>query len=202
MPTEFFKILGGTDPASQSLGWMTEGLGYPLRPVEPSISGGAVQVLNNTALYAASYVDQEPLGTDTPLQLTLGDAQSLTKFTLDAAGLVTCLADGQYQANFRLLFGRATQNNTVTIFGRMLVNGLQFADPVHTLVGTSNTEIPATFEGAVDLTAGDTIALQIYTDSAGVDDGGVYAAVAGLGGWGISPSVILLLTESVATTVI
>jgi hypothetical protein len=38
MPDNYFKLLGGLDPASQSVGDMTEGIGYPLRPVEPNQS--------------------------------------------------------------------------------------------------------------------------------------------------------------------
>jgi hypothetical protein len=201
MPTEVFKILGGTDPATSSLGLMTQGLGFPLRPVEPAVSAGAVQVQQVTRLDARSYLDQEPIALDTLLNLTLGDAQTTDNFDVDAAGLVTCLVAGSYNVRFRLLFGRTGNNLTSTIFGRILFNGLQISDPVHTLLGNASAEIPTTFEAVFPMAIDDTLRLQIYRDSSGVDDGGVFSATASLGGWGVSPSVIVYVTESLAISV-
>ena len=46
-----FKLLGSTDAASQSLGVMTEGIGFPLHPVEPSGGGGSSIALTENVTY-------------------------------------------------------------------------------------------------------------------------------------------------------
>ncbi len=53
----FFKLLGGSAPVNNPIGVMTEGIGYPLRQVDQSASGGSVSVIIETAILAASEVD-------------------------------------------------------------------------------------------------------------------------------------------------
>lgn len=192
-----FKLLGGTDPATQPLGQMTQGLGFPLRDVDPATSGGQVVVVHEEVIRAASPLTQEPTAVDTPLQITFGDAQVTGKgVDVDANGVFTCTAEGDYAIRIRLQLGRTSNPTSSIMFSRFLVNGVQIAAPIFTQLADSNDQIPTSFEGVIPLTAGDEFTIEIHRSSAGANSGGVFAATSAL--WGVAPSAQIIVTKTVA----
>ena len=201
MPDAFFKLLGGTDPINQNLGNMTQGIGYPLRPVEPAVSGGDVSVLIENALTADSLLDQTPAGLGVPLQVTFGAPQTTTWFDLDALGNITCLVTDEYTLRAKLTVGRRGLPVAVSqIYTRLLVNGTQSGPSSHTIIDNPDIEIPFDYEGNGSLTAGDVLTFEIIRDTDGNDSGGLYAGNPDVVGWNPSPSARLLISRFVAVT--
>ena len=194
-----FKLLGSQDPVNNSLGQMTQGIGFPLRDVDPSLSGGTVTVQSEQVIRASSPDTQQPTAEDTPLQLTFGPAQTTgLGIDVDATGEFTCTIEDTYQIRLRLQFGRIGSPSSSIIFGRFLLNGVQVSEPVFAQLDDSEDVIPATFEGAIPLTIGDHFTVEIYRDSAGNNSGGVFAKTANLAGWGTAPSCLMTVTRVIA----
>jgi hypothetical protein len=201
MPDTFFKILGGTAPVLQSLGVMTQGIGYPLRDVEPSASGGDVSILIESALVANSLVDQLPAGLGLPLQITWGGAQTTTWFDVDVLGNITCLVTDEYTLRAKISVGRRGAPTGVSqIYTRMLINGVQAGPSSHSIIDNPDIEIPFDFETNGSLTQGDILTFEIIRDTDGNDSGGLYAGTPDVVGWNPSPSARLLLSRFVAVT--
>jgi hypothetical protein len=194
-----FKLLGGTDPVLQSLGQMTQGIGFPLRDVEPSTAGGPVVVVTETAINAVSFDDQLPSGLGVPLQLTFGAPQATADFTLDAAGTFTCLTTDEYLFFSKFVVGRRGGAAGVSqVYIRVLVNVVQAGNSRHTIIDSPDIEVPITFSYNVQFTAGDVITFEIIRDTDGNNSGGVYAGNPDVVGWNPSPSCIVDFTRTLA----
>lgn len=193
-----FKILGGTDPATNVVGQMTQGLGFPLREVDETATGGSVTVQQEEILRATSDTTQEPTATDTPLQLAFGGAQTTGVIDVDAAGTFTFQEEDEFTLRLRLNFGRTGNPGNAIIFARALINGVQIGNPVHAILDDGNFSVPATFEGIISSSVGDVMTIEIMRSSSGADAGGVFAEAAPLPGWLSSPSCLCLFTRSVA----
>lgn len=195
-----FKLLGGTDPAIQSLGKMTQGLGYPLRDVEPSVTGGAVNVIAQNVLSAGSLVDQEPTGLGVALQISFGAAQTTTEFDLSAAGDIECLVADEYTIRCKFTAGRDGAAGESQLYVRGLVNGTQVGDSSHVIVDDQRIEIPFDIEFTLSLTAGDVVTFEIIRDTDGNDSGGLTAGNPEVAGWNGSPSARIQITRFLAVT--
>lgn len=192
-----FKLFGSADPVVTSLGDMTQGIGHDLVPVDSASPSGQQDVVEINVLSAASYVDQEPVGTDAPLQLTLGPAQTTPHFDLDAAGAITVLQAGPYSFRIRMQFGRTSNPSVAIMFARLLINGVQAGDSAYSSSSNSSDSEPATFSGDIELDVGDIVSLEIVRDSQGENSGGLYAQTPTLGDWADAPSVIVNVTQVV-----
>jgi hypothetical protein len=179
-----FKLLGSnTLTATESAGVMTQGLGFPLRTVDTSAEPEAVLIAFDDTI-------QEPTTTDDPLQVTFGPAQGAASdaVSLAADGTLTFNEDGFYAFLTTLKFGRqGGAGGVALLFLRALLDDVQVGRPVATEVDNSNIIIPQQFEFALFLSAGTELKVEIYRDSAGQDDGGLFPSTSTLG-WGISPS--------------
>ena len=201
MPDTFFKILGGTDPVNQTLGVMTQGLGYPLRDVEPAVSGGAVTVDIRSVLEASSFVDQIPTSLGVALQLTLGGAQATPEFSVDVLGNITCLIADQYNVRVRLVTGRRGGGAaTAQIYARGLINGTPVGYSSHSIIDNADIEIPLTYSDVRNFEVGDVLTFQIIRDTDGNNSGGLYAGVPDVVGWASSPSALITIDRIVAVT--
>ena len=198
MPDTYFKILGGTDPVSQNLGDMTQGIGYPLRAVEPTTAGGSVNVIAETVLTAGSIVDQEPTGLGVALQIEFGAAQTTTEFDLNAAGDIECLVADEYQFRAKFTVGRDGASGESQIYVRGLVNGTQLGDSSHVIVDDSRIEVPFDKEFTVSLSVGDIVTFELIRDTDGDDSGGLTAGNPDVVGWNPSPSARVLVTRFLA----
>jgi hypothetical protein len=195
MADQDFKIYASPDPvAVDRAGVMTQGLGFPLRQVEVE----PAPVASIEALRAFSLNTQNPTGLDAPLQLEFGAPQTTTEFDVDAAGNITCLVADEYSIRLRLQMGRAGNPGVAIMFMRALLNGITLGNSVATTLDDSSDVIPTTFTGTLTLAVNDVLTTEIYRDSAGVDEGGVYAQSATLAGWPDSPSTTVVISRVVA----
>lgn len=198
MPDTFFKILGGTDPVSQNLGDMTQGIGYPLRAVEPTTAGGSVNIIAETVLSAGSIADQTPTGLGVELQVEFGAAQTTTEFDLNATGDIECLVADEYQVRGKFTVGRDGAAGESQIYVRALINGAQLGDSSHVIVDNSRIEIPFDKEFTLALSVGDILTFEIIRDTDGNDSGGLTAGNPDVPGWNPSPSARILITRFLA----
>lgn len=184
-----FKLIGSeTLTVTNQLGSMTQGIGFPLRDVDSSEAIAATTVLT-----AESLVDQIPSGLDTPLQMTFGVAQlgPSDPVQLSAAGVLTINETGLYNLSLRYAFTRDGVAGVARIFTRALVNASPIVSPIAILMNSANTTVPV-FQQLVTstLVPTDTLTIEFYRDSAGVDSGSLLIQTSGIG-WGISPSAFL-----------
>jgi hypothetical protein len=197
MPTNHFKLLGSTNPVDQSLGVMTQAIGFPLRDVE----GSSIQNVLITALDTNSLIDQIPTGLGVALQVTFGAPDTTEWFDIDALGNITCLVTDEYTLRAKFTVGRRGLPVAVSqIYTRALVNGVQAGFSSHTIIDNPDIEIPFDYEGNGILTAGQVLTFEIIRDTDGNDSGGLYAGVPDVVGWNSSPSARLLISRSVAVT--
>jgi hypothetical protein len=201
MPTNFFKILGSENPVNTSLGVMTQGLGFPLRDVEPSISGGDVSVLVESALESASIIEQLPVGLGTALQVIFGVAQTTTWFDLDALGNITCLVADEYTVRVKFAVGRRGAPSGISqIYTRALINGVAQGFSSHSILDNPDVEIPFDFEGVGPLEIGDILTFEIIRDTDGNNSGGLYPGNPTVVDWADSPSAKISISRFVAVT--
>jgi hypothetical protein len=202
MPTEFFKILGSENPVNTSLGNMTQGLGYPLRPVEPSTGGGEVNIVTEILVASSSTTDQGPTALDTPYQLNYGAGDTSPQVTVDASGNVEFLVAGNYHTRLEITLGRTATSGTALIFLRALLNGVEYP-PITAgiIMDDNNITIPIFFSVTDQHSIGDILTLEIYRDSGGTNDGGTYTLTPSLPGWFPAPSasVVVSRLQAVAT---
>jgi hypothetical protein len=199
MPTEFFKLLGNENPAASSLGDMTQGLGYPLRPVEASTTGGTVNIINEDLIVSESLADQAPTAVDTPYQINYGAGDSSPQVTVDAAGNITFLEAGDYIVSFRGTLGRIKQNATAVVFMRGLLNSAEFPPISFVIVMPDNdVAFPVNLTFNTQFQVNDVLTIEMYRDSAGENDGSLFAVIPSLAGWEQAPSAAILISRTVA----
>lgn len=181
-----FKLLGNQTEVQSSLAKMTQGIGYPLRDVEDSLV--ASTIIPQRVLTADSFVDQNPVAVDTPLQITFGPAQAPgLGVDVDAAGNFTCTETGIYQTTLRLQVGRVGNPGVARVFIRVLLNGAQAGNSVFTQLDDSNLTLTGVFEGYFPLTQGDIVTVEVMRDSAGINEGGLFTETPVLA-WNPAPS--------------
>ena len=193
-----FKLLGGTDPVLQSLGKMTQGLGFPLRDVEPSTSGGSVTVLVQNAIAANSFDDQDPVGLGTPMRVSFGPAQSNAFFDLAADGTLTVNTADEYTFRTKLTVGREGAGGESQLYVRVMLNGVQAGVSNHAIIDSARLEFPLVLEGVLAVDVGDVLWVELARDLDGADSGGLRAGNPDLVGWAASPSARLTIDSFIA----
>ena len=165
---------------------MTQGLGFPLRPV--STAPGEPGLAN--ILAAQNDNDQIPAGLGIPLQVTYGPAQSTASIDLSAAGEVTFLVDGAYLVITNLYFVRTSSPGVSIMFLRFLLDGVQAGNPVAIEMDADETSQFQQFLLAGQVTAGTVLTCEVIRDSAENNDGQLEAFTS-TDGWGNAPSSII-----------
>lgn len=144
---------------------------------------------------ASVAASQQPVAVNTPLQVEFGPGQVTADATLDNTGLLTFNTSGQYAVTFIFRFGRTTAAGTAIVFNRILRNGVQTlnSNSISMVDDAAVTPFSATL--MFDVNAGDTVAQQIYRDSAGVNNGGLFNTTPSLAGWANSPSATIIVSK-------
>lgn len=199
MPDTFFKILGGTDPVTQTLGQITQGLGFPLREVEPAVSGGAVTIRDEICLTAESFSVQEPATTGVALQVEFGAATATPQFDLAVDGTITALETDEYECAVTFVVGRSSPQGSAQIYVRALINGVQLGSSRHCILDDAAFEIPIEFNIQIDVQAGDLLTFEVIRDTDGADDGGLQPGLPDVP-WSPSPSAFIQISRSLAVT--
>lgn len=148
-------------------------------------------------LSAFSSVNQNPSAVDTPLQITLGSAQTTTDVSVSAAGVITFNTSGNYLIDIFLRFGRSTSTGNAIVLNRILKNGAQILNSNGVILSAATQTIP--FSAAIPLTvaAGDTITMEVARDSSGTNDGGLFVISPTIAGWNIVPSATVVVNKFV-----
>jgi len=192
-----FKLLGGTDPVGSSLGVMTQGLGFPLRDVEPSTSGGPVTVKDEICLSSESFVDQNPSGLGIATQITFGAADATAQFSIDAAGNMECLEEDEYECAVTFVVGREGSGGIAQIYLRALINGSQVGSSRHAILDTDDFEIPLEYNVQFNLQVGDILTFEMIRDTDGSNSGGLRAGIPDVP-WNPSPSAFIQISRTLA----
>lgn len=200
--TEMFTLIGANLP-DNTTGAITPA---KLREVMTQMADSPIYatpgVKEVEVLRAASTVIQAPTAVGTALQLTFGSAQGSASdpVMINAAGLVTFNAEGNYAVRIKLQAGRTGASGTSILLSRILlsrilVNGAQYGSPAATKLVSADTTIPIESRVVINPTAGQTFSVQIMRDSAGSNFGGVYPQAATVTAWGTAPSALLVISR-------
>lgn len=195
--SEMFAIIGANLPDNTSAAITPEKLREVTTQLADSMLYAAAGVKEVEVLRASSTVAQAPTAVDTALQLTFGAAQGTASnpVMINAAGLVTFNATGNYAVRIKLQAGRTGASGTSTLLSRILVNGAQYGSPAATKLVSADVTIPIESRVVINATAGQTMAVQIMRDSAGTNFGGVYPQTATVTAWGVAPSALRVISR-------
>ena len=160
----------------------------------------AVNIETIEVLRAGSPITQEPVALDTAIQLSFGAPQSVPEFDLDALGNLTCKVADEYSLWLRVQFGRTGTPGEAIVLMRALLNGTQAGASVFTRLDDASTVVPGTFQGVINLTAGDVITVEVARDSAGINEGGAFAFAPTIAGWSDAPSCQVIFNRVIGST--
>lgn len=144
---------------------------------------------------ASTAATQQPAAVNTPLQVEYGAAQATADVNLSNLGLVTFNTAGQYAVTLFTRFGRTTAAGTAILFNRILRNGVQTLNSNSVSMVDDAAIIPFSATVLMDVAAGDTFSQEIYRDSAGVNNGGLFMTTPTLVGWLNSPSATIVVSK-------
>ena len=125
-----------------------------------------------------------PSVVDVPIVAGFNSTQSNSDITMDSTGLITVNTTGLYSFAFNLNFGRASNTGTAITVARLLVNDVQFGFTQGIVQDSTANTRPVRIDLFLSLVAGDELKVQIMRDSAGNNDGGLYAQLITVGSWG------------------
>lgn len=143
-----------------------------------------------TVLSQSSIVIQQPTALDDPIQVEFGEASGTVDdpVMIDSLGTVTFNEKGFYNLTALVHMGRIGSSGSISlVFLRAVFNGNPLGNPVSARIDNPSIVIPEQFQTAISVEAGNVINLEIYRDSAGVNQGGLFPEVSTIG-WGSSAS--------------
>lgn len=197
--SELFTLIGANLPDNTSGSITPEKVREVTTQIADSMLYAATGVKEVEVLRAPSVVNQLPSAIGTALQVAFGAAQkaSTDPVMINAAGLVTFNAAGNYAVRIKLQCGRAGATGVVTVASRILLNGAQYGSSAAVRLDNANTIMPTESRVVINATAGQTLAIQIVRDSvdSSINAGGVYAIAPATSGWAVSPSALLVITR-------
>lgn len=197
--SELFALIG-TNVPDNTTGLITPaGMREVLTQTADSMLYAAAGMKEVEVLRAFATTNQLPTALNTPIQVTFGAAQgsAANPVMINAAGLVTFNAAGNYAVRIKLQCGRVAVVGSATINARILLNGTQVGVPAATRMDSSATIIPTESRVIVNVAATNTFAVQVMRDSAdtGINAGGLYAVTSGVAAWGVSPSALIVISR-------
>lgn len=192
--SEIFALIGANFPDNQS------GLITPekLREVTTQMADSMLYGTKEVEVLRASSTDiQAPSTTGTALTVAFGGAQktSADPVMINASGVVTFNATGNYAIRVKLQAGRTGASGTSILLSRVLLGGAQFGSPAATKLASADATIPIESRVVVDATAGQTFTVEIMRDAAGFNFGGLYPQAATVSSWGVAPSALLVISR-------
>lgn len=195
--SEMFNLIGANLPDNTSGAITPEKLREVTTQLADSMLYAAAGVKEVELLRAPSLVSQAPTATDTPLQLTFGAAQNSASnpVMINSAGLVTFNVAGNYAVRIKLQCGRTGATGTSILLSRILLAGAQYGSAACVKLTQTDATTPTDSRVVLNVTAGQTMAIQIMRDSAGSNFGGVYPQAATVTSWGTAPSALLVISR-------
>lgn len=186
-----YKVFGSELPPTATIGVLTEGLGYALRPVDNAAQAAIISA-PRLIFDAEDLTDQIPTGIGAVTQMAFGPAQSLPEASVDANGTVTANIAATF--NIVLDFALARTSNpqsSLTVF-RFTVNGVQVSTPLAFRLDDSQTNLHFQYEANIAAQVGDEYRMEFYRDSGGINDGLLQSVTTSL--WGTSASAGLRMS--------
>ncbi|QLF85835.1 hypothetical protein [Jerseyvirus jersey] len=192
--SEIFALIGANFPDNQS------GLITPekLREVTTQIADSMLYGVKEVEVLRAASTDiQAPTTTGTALTVSFGGAQktSADPVMINASGVVTFNAAGNYAIRVKLQAGRTGASGTSILLTRVLSGGAQFGSPAATKLASADAAIPIESRVVVNAVAGQNFAVEIMRDAAGSNFGGLYPQTATVTSWGVAPSALLVISR-------
>ncbi|EDK2819886.1 hypothetical protein CHV88_24980 [Salmonella enterica subsp. enterica serovar Dublin] len=192
--SEIFALIGANFPDNQSGLITPEKLREVTTQMADSMLYGVKEV---EVLRASSTAIQEPSTTGTALTVSFGGAQKTSSdpVMINASGVVTFNAAGNYAIRVKLQAGRTGASGTSILLSRVLLGGAQFGLPAATKLASAESTIPIESRVVVNAAAGQTFTVEIMRDAAGSNFGGPYPQVATVSSWGVAPSALLVISR-------
>jgi len=195
--SEMFTLIGTNLPDNTSGAITPEKVREVFTQIADSALYAAAGVKEVELLRAPSIVAQAPTAVDTPIQLVFGAAQksSSDPVMINTAGLVTFNTAGNYAVRVKLQCGRTGATGTSILLSRLLLGGTQIGSAACVKLTQTDATTPTESRVIMNVTAGQTLAVQIMRDSAGSNFGGVYQQAATVTAWGTAPSALLVISR-------
>ena len=160
------------------------GAGMPIAP-----SGPEYYVAESTSWFPApnvlrsdrevvvrgtDFTDQNPVGTDNPLQVTFGAGSGTGSdpANIDGSGNIFINETDNYHFRLSSQYGRSGSGGTAWLWQRVLVNGVQAGVSVLAKLNNSGSDFPYQAELTAFLPAGAVVTVELWRGSEGADDGG------------------------------
>lgn len=195
--SEMFTLIGTNLPDNTSGAITPERVREVFTQMADSALYAAAGVKEVELLRAPSIIAQAPTAVDTPLQLVFGAAQKSASdpVMINTAGLVTFNTAGNYAVRVKLQCGRTGATGTSILLSRLLLGGTQIGSAACVKLTQTDATTPTESRVIMNVTAGQTLAVQIMRDSAGSNFGGVYQQAATVTAWGTAPSALLVISR-------
>lgn len=195
--SEMFTLIGTNLPDNTSGAITPEKVREVFTQIADSALYAAAGVKEVELLRAPSIDAQAPTAVDTPIQLVFGAAQKSASdpVMINAAGLVTFNTAGNYAVRVKLQCGRTGATGTSILLSRLLLSGTQIGSTACVKLTQTDATTPTESRVIMNVTAGQTLAVQIMRDSAGSNFGGVYQQAATVTAWGKAPSALLVISR-------
>jgi len=149
-------------------------------------------------LTGSSFNTQSPVGTNNPLQVEFGAAQfgPSDPVQIDILGKITINQTDQYIVDLIFHVGRAGAGSFAVVLFRLLNNGVQIGDSIAIRLDNANTHFPVEISEPLDLTATDTLTVEIWRDPSGFDAGSLFPETPTLTGSNPVPSAAITISIS------
>ena len=155
----------------------------PNGPAEHALIGDPVNVVN--LFVGDSLVDQLPVGEDTPLQITFGPAIGTggDPVQLLANGGVQVNTPGSYFMTHNFTIGRTSSGQSAQVDFRFLIDGVQIGNTAVYKMDSTDQSSLLTFTTLREYSGGEVLTHEIARDTAGPDEGGLFALPVSIPGW-------------------
>lgn len=148
----------------------------------------------NNVLTAASFVNQLPTDTVTPLQVNFGSAQSNDYIDLAADGTITFKQKGNYAIIIQGIFSRTGSSGQVAqINFRGTLNNVDVGYTQHLALDKEDQAYPYERTQPISVSKDDVLRFYVARDSSGVNLGGLYTYSISTTGWSDAPSAAVII---------
>lgn len=148
----------------------------------------------NNVLNSASFVNQLPTDTVTPLQVNFGSAQSNDYIDLAADGTITFKQKGNYAIIIQGIFSRTGSSGQVAqINFRGTLNNVDVGYTQHLALDKEDQAYPYERTQPISVSKDDVLRFYIARDSSGVNLGGLYTYSISTTGWSDAPSAAVII---------
>jgi hypothetical protein len=164
-------------------------------PIDTRVS--ALEASHSILLAASSVAtSQQPVTTDTPLQVEFGPLQTTTDIDISAAGAITFKTAGKYIISPFFQYGRTGATGASILVNRYLRNGVQEGASLSAKLDSADTLVPWSSSIQFTAVANDVLTIEILRDSAGNDSGGLFALTPTIG-WNTAPCAAIQIYKAV-----